>query len=343
MTTTRAVFMTGVRQVEVQPLALAPLASRQVRTRTLFSGISSGTEMAYYRGTAPHFTSGWDGETRLFRPDLPPDFAYPAPYGYSNVGRVIECGDEVRALKPGDVVFSYFPHQAEAVADEDSFIPLPEGLDPMLGVLLVNTRTTYNAILDAAIRLGETVVIFGQGVLGQLLAQLARRSGAGQVVVVDPIPGRRELSLKLGADAALDPREGDVALAVRQMTARRGADVVIEVSGTHAGLREAIRTVAPRGTVVGMGFYQGEGALNLGAEYHHNWVDLRCSQAGSIHPSLSHRWTPRRLTLAAAGLLPKLALAPLVTHVFEFERAPEAYALVDRHAEETMQVVLRYD
>ncbi len=339
----KAVFMTGVRQIEVRPVEVEPLGARQVRTRTLFSGISHGTEMAFYRGTAPHFGSGWDPATRLFLPGESPDFSYPSRYGYQNVGQVVECGPGVDGLKPGDVVFGGLPHQAEVVADQERLIKLPIGLDPQSGVFLMNTRTTYNGILDANVHLGETVVVFGLGVLGQLLAQMARLSGAGQVIVVDPIAGRRELSLKLGADAALDPQAGDVALAVRQMTAKRGADVVIEVSGTHAGLREAIRTVAPRGTVVGMGFYQGEGALNLGAEYHHNWVDLRCSQAGSIHPSLSHRWTPRRLTLAAAGLLPRLALAPLVTHVFEFERAPEAYALVDRHAEETMQVVLRYD
>jgi hypothetical protein len=83
---TQAVFMTGVRQVEVQPVELGSVGPQQVRTRTLYSGISHGTEMAFYRGTAPHFAGAWDAERRLFVTGEEPAFAYPAQYGYSNVG-----------------------------------------------------------------------------------------------------------------------------------------------------------------------------------------------------------------------------------------------------------------
>jgi len=340
--TTTAVFMTGVRQIDIQPVETEPVGPRQVRTHTLYSGISHGTEMAFYRGTAPHLGSGWDRDMRLFLPSEAPDFSYPSRYGYSNVGRVVECGAEVDTLKSGDIVFGTFPHQTDFTADQGWLVKLPEGLDPKLGIFLTNTRTTYNGILDAGIRLGETVVIFGQGVLGQLLSQMARLSGAGKVIVVDPITDRLEMALKLGADVAINPQQVDVAKQVRQMTGNRGADVVIEVSGAYAGLQEAIRTVAPRGTVVAMGFYQGAGALTLGAEFHHNWVDIRCSQAGSISPALSHRWDSPRLTAAAANLLPKLQLAPLITQVFDFERASEAYALIDQEPEKVLQVVLKY-
>jgi 2-desacetyl-2-hydroxyethyl bacteriochlorophyllide A dehydrogenase len=340
---THAVFMTGVRQVEVRPVELGSVGPQQVRTGTLYSGISHGTEMAFYRGTAPHFAGAWDAERRLFVPGEEPSFAYPSQYGYLNVGEVVEVGSEVGTLKPGDVVFGTYPHQAELVADSTRLIKLPSGLDPKLGVFLLNTRTTYNGVLDAGIRLGETVVIFGQGALGQLSAQMARLSGAGQVVVVDPIRRRREMALQLGADLALDPGDGDVALAVRDLTGGRGADVVIEISGAYPALQEAVRTVTPHGTVVAMGFYQGAGALSLGAEFHHNWVDIRCSQAGSVNPALSHRWSPRRLSEAAAELLLELKLAPLVTHTYKLDEAAKAYALIDEHPEDVIQVVLEYD
>jgi 2-desacetyl-2-hydroxyethyl bacteriochlorophyllide A dehydrogenase len=339
---TRAVFMTGVRQVEIRPVELEALGPHQVRTRTLYSGISHGTEMAFYRGTAPHVGASWDAKWRLFTPGGEPDFAYPSRYGYSNVGEVVEVGAEVEGLQPGDVVFGAYPHQADVVADAGRLIKLPGGLEPRLGVFLMNVRTTYNGILDAGIRLGETVVVFGQGVLGQVLAQMARRSGAGAVVVVDPIAKRREMALRLGADLALDPGEGDIARRVRELTSGRGADVVIEVSGAYPALQQAIRTVAPRGTVVAMGFYQGAGSLSLGAEFHHNWVNIKCSQAGSVDPALSHRWSPPRLTQSATELLPLLTLAPLVTHTFAFDEASEAYRLIDQQPEDVIQVVLQY-
>jgi len=338
-----AVFMTGIRQIHIEPIELEGLGVDQVLVHTLYSAISHGTEMAFYRGTAPFLDRGWDGKTRLFSKSVKPEMSYPFRYGYSNVGKVIECGAGVTTLKTGDVVFSASPHQTEFVENPQDLVKLPEGFDPKLGVFLLIIRTTFNGILDAGIRLGETVVIFGQGVLGQLLAQMARLSGAGQVIVVDPLQSRRDISLQCGVDVAMNPLDVDVAAKVREMTQGRGADVVIEVSGAFPALQEAIRTVVPRGTVVAMGFYQGEGKLNLSSEFHHNWVNLQCSQGGSINPSLSHRWNSQRLMTAATQLLLKLNLAPLVTNVIDFREAAKAYSLIDQHPEEVLQVVLKYE
>jgi len=339
----KAVFITGVRRVAVESTEVEPVRSCQVLTHTLFSGISHGTEMAFYRGSAPHLASRYDRELQLFASEGGPTFSYPFRYGYCNVGRVVECGRHVRALKPGDIVFSGSPHQTVLTSDQDRWVRLPEGLDPRLGVFLANLRTTLNGVLDAGIHLGETVVVFGQGVLGQLLSQLARLSGAGKVIAVDMVGERLGMSLQLGADIAIDARQGDVARRVRELTGNRGADVVFEVTGAYSGLQEAIRTVAPRGTVVAMSFYQGAGTLTLGAEFHHNWVDIKCSQAGSVNPALSHRWNSQRLLEVASNLLPKLELGPLITHAFRFEEASRAYELIDKHPEDCIQVVLRYD
>ena len=78
---------------------------------------------------------------------------------------------------------------------------------------------------------------------------------------------------------------------IRKLTNNRGADVAIEVSGNYKALNEAIRSVAPQSTVISMSFYQGESKqIYLGEEFHHNWINIKCSQAGMINRVLSPRW-----------------------------------------------------
>jgi threonine dehydrogenase-like Zn-dependent dehydrogenase len=199
---------------------------------------------------------------------------------------------------------------------------------------------------DARIRVGETVAVFGLGVPGQIVAQLATRSGA-HVVGIDPIRLRRDTAILLGAVASvLDPNEDRVAEAIRDLTDGRGADVSIEVSGVAAALHEAIRATAYSATVVALGFFQGEASgLALGDEFHHNRITVVSSQIGGVAPELSYRWNRARLvrramTLQADGVLD---LAPLVSHVLPFSQAAHAFELIDTRPDETLQVVLRTD
>ena len=83
-------------------------------------------------------------------------------------------------MQPGDVVFAYASHRSGHVLSEQALIKLPAGVDPEAAIFLANLNTTFNGILDADLHLGETVVVFGQGVLGQLVVQEAKLSGVSQ-------------------------------------------------------------------------------------------------------------------------------------------------------------------
>src|SRR5690606_2590625 len=112
-------------------------------------------------------------------------------------------------------------------------------------------------------------------------AQLAHLSGA-RVIAVDPLPGRLELARQLGADDVIEA-EG-AAECIKGLTAGRGADACIEISGASQALHEAIRACAYSSRVVAVGFYQGEPhGLLLGEEFHHNRVALVCSQISGIN------------------------------------------------------------
>jgi 2-desacetyl-2-hydroxyethyl bacteriochlorophyllide A dehydrogenase len=292
--------------------------------------------MLVYRGQVP--------------PDLPLDlptfrgsFRFPVKHGYAGVGRIVAVGTQVDALHEGDLVFALHPHQSEYVLPASLVTALPPDLDPALGVFTANLETAITVLLDAAPRLGERVAVFGQGVVGLLLTQLLRRAGAGLIIAVEPMPRRQELARQVGADAILVP---DAALpeCIRDLTAGLGADLAIEASGSAAALDSAVESVAAAGTVVVASWYGTKPVtLHLGGHFHRGRVRIVSSQVGTIDPTLSARWSPARRRGLARTLLPQLALAPLITHRIPFERASEAYELVDRHPEETAQVILTYD
>lgn len=341
-TTAKAAVVAGPRKVEVREVPVRGPAPGEVQLATLFSAISAGTEMNVYRGNAPQWHLRRDPSTKLFSRAGAPDWSYPLTYGYANVGRVIEKGHDVSSPSVGEVVFSYTPHQSVVVTPAESTVVLPQGIDPKVGVLNANLNTALNGVLDARPSLGDVVVVSGLGVIGLLVTQLVRRTGAGLVVGVDRVPFRRELARRLGADVVVEPGEG-VAEKVRSVTQNRGADIVIEVSGAPAALNEAIRTVGFAGRVIALSWYGGTfESLNLAGEFHHNRPRIVSSQVGSVNPDLGPLWDIARRQELVTRLLTQLDLTPLFTHEFPISRAPEAYAAVDQGADGLVQCVLTY-
>jgi 2-desacetyl-2-hydroxyethyl bacteriochlorophyllide A dehydrogenase len=346
----QTVQITSPRCVEVVDQPTAKLGPGHIRVRTSFSGISAGTELTAYRGTNPYLNRSWDPDLRLFV-DESSGVSYPvAGLGYSEVGEVVEVAPDV-AGDPGlpavgAQVWGIWGHRSEAVVPAEKLrgCQIPDGLDPVAATFARVGAVALNAVLAADVHLGETVAVFGQGVLGLLTTRLVRLSG-GTVVAVDAVPGRLEKALEYGAGAVVDAREGTVGPQIRQLTDGRGADVAIEISGSYPALHEAVRAVAVNGRVVAAGFYQGEGVgLRLGDEFHHNRVRLICSQIGGVPPDVAGRWDQTRLntTFLRLALDRQIDPAGLVTHVIPVEEAAAAYRMLDHRPHEALQVVLKF-
>jgi 2-desacetyl-2-hydroxyethyl bacteriochlorophyllide A dehydrogenase len=240
-------------------------------------------------------------------------------------------------------VFVHHPHQSAFVVPVTMPVRLPPGLDPVLGLFAANVEAAVNVMLDAPLRLGETALVFGQGTVGNMIAQLARHAGAHRVLAVEPIALRREIALRTGVDEALEPGE-DLPLRVQVLTGGRGADVAIEASGAGAALQAAIDAVADEGTVIVVSWYGDKPVtLELGGHFHRGRIRLRSSQVGRLDPALSPRWDRARRTALVMELLPRLRLAELISHRIPFGQAAEAYLLIDEHPEQAMQVVLTYE
>jgi 2-desacetyl-2-hydroxyethyl bacteriochlorophyllide A dehydrogenase len=319
-------------------------AADQVLVRTLYSGISAGTELTAYLGTNPYLHRRWDPERRLYvsgarTVDYPVD-----GWGYEEVGVVERVGADVESPRPGQVVWGLWGHRGYAVlpAETARHQVLPPGVDPVRGVFARAGAVALNALIDADAHLGETVVVFGQGVIGLLATRLAVLSGA-TVVAVDAVPERLAAGRDLGAAHTLGP--DSVAEAVRELTGGRGADVCVELSGVYGALHEAVRAVCYNGRVVAAGFYQGEGAaLRLGEEFHHNRVQIVASQISGVAPAHGGRWDRDRLHRGFMALVAdgRVDPGPLVTHVIAAEEVGRAFALVAERPPDLLQAVLDF-
>lgn len=339
-TTARVATLAGPRTVVVRDQQLSALSAGQVRLRTLYSGISAGTEMNVYRGSAVQWRTR-RADNGLFEPAEEPDWTYPMVYGYAAVSTVQDIGADVDGLQIGDLVFSYSPHASATVLDAKTVVPLPPLADPRVGVLNANLNTAYNGILDAHVNLGDVVVVSGLGVIGLIQVQLLQKQGV-QVIAVDSIAERRALAEHFGATTTLEPGP-DAAGIVRNLTDNRGADVVIEVSGNTAALNEAIRIAGYCGTIIAMSWYGGTFEnLNLSGEFHHNRPRIISSQVGGLNPHLGPLWSLTRRQQVVLQLMQELDLAPLITHERNIEAAADAYRIVDARPSDLVQMILTY-
>ncbi|MEV7630506.1 zinc-binding alcohol dehydrogenase [Actinoplanes sp. NPDC089786] len=333
------------------------------RVRTLFSGVSAGTELSFVKGTNPALRERFDPTLGLFLDGDAPD-PYPVTrLGYMEVGRVERS--DTPAVTEGDVVAMTYGHRTGWTGDplRDRVVPLPAGLDPILGIYVAHMGPICaNGLLHAAADLhgadvrrlgdgveGRRVAVVGAGVVGLLTALFARAHGAASVVVVDPTRSRRAIAEALGL-AALDPEADDVAAALktawRHTADDRGADVVFQCRGQASALHLALRLLRPQGAVIDLAFYQGGAdALRLGAEFHHNGLTIRCAQIGRVPRGLGATWDRERLSAETVRLLQRDGDAirrHVITAVVPFDEAPALLDDLAQRRRHEVQAVLTF-
>lgn len=325
----RALRFVAPYHVELAAVRLRNLPPGHVLVRAEFSGISGGTEMLAYRGEI---------DTKLPRDEalgaLAGTFEYPFAYGYSAVGTVeTSAGD----IGEGERVFAFHPHQDRFVVATDDVVPVGDS-DPRAATLFPLVETALQVSLDAGVRFGEVAAVLGLGPVGILTAILLARSGA-TVVASDPKSWRREIAQASGLDAVPPAALRD---AVDEATRGRGADVLVEATGSPDALGPALALLAHEGVAVVASWYGSKPVtLPLGHEFHRRRLELRSSQVSTIG-SRAGRWDRTRRLETTRELLSVLPLSTLSSHTFPFERAPEAYAAVDRADPELVHAALAY-
>jgi 2-desacetyl-2-hydroxyethyl bacteriochlorophyllide A dehydrogenase len=322
MAEARAVYFTAPRSVEVRAEPVSGPDSGEVGLTSELIGISHGTERVIYDGSAPAEDSG---ETLSA---LQGSLSYPLKYGYMNVARAAD----------GRRFFAFYPHQDRFSCSIEECISLPDELAAENAIFLPSMETAVSIVHDAAPRLGEAALVFGQGIVGLLTAQLLLRAGCSTVTAVEPSPHRREASRALGC-AVVEPHEA--AERVSSYTNGRGADIAVNLSADQSALQLALSAVADEGTVVEASWY-GERAvsLSLGTDFHRRRLALKSSQVSQVPTALRARWSKRRRFDLVLSLLEELQPKRYITHRYPLSKAAEAFALLDEGPDDVMQIVL---
>ncbi len=291
---------------EIRPVTLPEPGRDEVMVRTLWSGVSRGTETLVFRGGVP------EGQYAVMRaPFQEGDFPGPVKYGYLNVGAVEQGPAELR----GRTVFCLYPHQTAYVVPAAAVTVVPEDVPAGRAVLAGTVETAVNALWDAAPLLGDRVTVVGAGMVGCCVARLLARFPGTEVTLVDVDSARADVAAALDVDFALPADAAD------------GRDLVVHASATSEGLQRSLDLLAPEGTVIDLSWYgDSEVRLSLGGAFHTGRLGIRASQVGALSPARSgRRTTADRLTLALE-LLRDRAFDALVTGHSRFRELPDVMA-----------------
>ncbi len=302
-----------------------PVGAGDVRVASEHAAAKHGTEMSFFKGYA-NPRGSYDRDLGLFTGEGRAD----AEYGVGNMfaGSVVETGTAVSGLRPGDRVFAYGHFRESHVLPAGHCYRLEPGVSWKSAVCLDPAVFAMGAVRDGHVRLGDRVAVFGLGAIGLVAVQMARLTGAFEVIAVDPIALRREVAGRTGATLTLDPSACDAGREIKLATGGAGVDVAIEYSGTVPGLQQALRAVAFGGTVV-CGAYPGPypAGLDLGGEAHFNRPDVVFSRVNS-DPSRDHpRWDEQRVYRACLKLIAERRLDgdEIVQPVVRFADLAEEY------------------
>jgi len=302
--------------------------------KTRISGISPGTEMLFYRGEGPV-----DEPVDTALPSYSGALAYPLHYGYAAAGRVVEVGEGVDPAWLQRRVFAFQPHASSFVAAPHELLPIPDAVSDRDAILFANTETAVNLVQDGAPVIGERVLVLGLGVVGLLVAALLARIAGVEVTAVDPLANRRKAAARMGVTCTFSPDDilsNDLAL--------RDFDLVYELTGRPETLATAIDAVGYAGrVVVGSWYGSKQATFSLNTHFHRDRIRIISSQVSTIAPELSARWDKQRRYALVWRMLEMLPVDALHTHIFPVEQAAEAFATVDKHPEEAIQVAIEYN
>ena len=295
---------------EILSADLPPRQDGEVLVRTLYTGVSRGTESLIFKGEVP--SSQYKSMRAPFQ-----EGAFPGPvkYGYINVGRVEEGPENLR----GRAVFCLYPHQDLFCVPANAVMPVPDGVPVARAVLAANMQTAINAVWDASPSVGDRIVVVGAGLVGLLVAWLCRQIPGASVSVIDIDPGRESFASALALSFSTEP------------SGSADADLVLHASGSAAGLASALSVAGMEATIVDLSWYGStQVTLSLGEAFHTRRLAVKSSQVSNLPPRQLPRWNHGRRARLALQLLTDDSLDVLITGESPFDDLPDVMARLSR-------------
>ena len=304
----------------------------EVRCRALASLISTGTESFCLAGVFDHGTF-WEEWVQ-----------YPFSPGYSMTSQVVDVGPNVSGVAVGDRVATSTPHQSVFVVSAAECVVVPDSVTSEQACWASLACTAQLGVRRAQLELGESAVVVGLGILGQLVVQYLRIGGARHIIGVEPGQSRAALARQGGATQVL---RADVATAladVREITGGAMVDVAFDITGHPAVLAPTTRLVHQLGRVILLGDTPTPSRQQLGPRIVADSVSVlgvHASAAPAV-ASLRDPWTLSAMTSlffdwVSSG---RMDVDSLVTHRFQPTRAPEVYESLRADRSQFLGVIL---
>lgn len=341
-------------RVLVADLPVPHMGPDQVLVQSHYSLISSGTEMGTLSKTPAELvrqtvSDPWmrnvvkqtilaTGPSQTAR-RVWHEIVTPREIGYSGAGTVLALGDHVEGLKIGQsVAYAASGHAEVAAPSINHVVPVPDGVDLRHAAFVTVGGIAMQSLRRADLKFGETVAIYGLGLVGQLCASIAKAAGC-VVVGIDINPKANELATAAGAALVVNPSEPDWKRRISDFTGKNGVDatVICASSDSPEIINSAMEITRRQGRVVIVGYVK----LDIHPKnFLYREIDLRYSRAygpGSYHTGYEKgrvdypfgyvRWTEKRnleefIRLVASGTVNP---EPLIAGVYPVERAQEPF------------------
>lgn len=337
----KSLFYISPGAVEVRADPVPAPGSNQVLVRTRYSAISSGTEMLLFRGQFPD-----DIALDENIPSLTGPVEFPLKYGYAQVGEIVEVGAHVEDAWLGKHVFAFQPHTSHFVSETRGLQIIPDDLKLENALFFANMETAVGLVMDGNPKIGERVVVFGQGIVGILTTALLASYPLEDLVTFDHFELRRQASLEMGASRSYDPEKLSLGAHPNLESGDRmlhHADLVFELTGNPEVLNQAIGAAAYEGRVViGSWYGKKQAQVDLGSWFHRGRLQLVSSQVSRIDSSLLGRWDKERRYKLTWKMLKMVKPNRLITHIIPISDAAQAFDIIDNKPGDSMQVIFEY-
>ncbi len=316
----RRIVFRGPREVGIEEDELPEPSSNQLLIKTRMTLISTGTELTMLNGEYPK-GSVWNNITK-----------YPVYPGYSNCGVVEKIGPTVKGFKVGDRVSSTAPHAEYALVKEDWAVKIPDDISDEEATFGTISAIVMNSVRLADIKLGESVIVVGVGILGQLACQLGRICGGYPIIAIDLSQRRLKIAKRLGATYTINPEKESAEERVKELTEGRGGDVLFEVTGNPDVIPWELSLLRQQGRLILLSSPRGRTEIDF-----HDLIGrpsrVIIGAHTSSHPSHEtpyNPWTRKRniklfFKLLSAGVI---NVKDLVTNRYKWTEAEKVYQML---------------
>ncbi len=320
MLTSRAACFDAPGKISLREKKIDSLKDNEVLVKTFQASIC-GTDKLHYKGELPE-------EIRL--PIL--------IWGHEGGGIIEQVGAKVHEFSVGDKVMSFGlgTYSDYFILPVKNLIRAPKEIEIEIMCLGEPLACAIYAASHVNVTLGDVVVVIGQGFAGQVIQQGVKKAGAESVIVIDIVDGKLELAKRLGADVTINSSSEDARKTIFDLTNGRGADVVIEASGSGEGLNLASSIITHNGTIAIYSHYMKPFMVNM-FRWHEDALNI-------IHTCLIHHsWEKTIIEVHEAFRLFKKELfniPPLITKRFNLSEIAEAFTEEQKNNDSIKTVIL---